>query len=122
MQLNRVCIGGFLGRAPEPFTLRSGLRTVKLSVAVNERHRDQATGERKEYVQFVPVWIINEGLAKIAIERLRRGSAVYVEGKFDTPGPDDQNRDLPGAQVLVGSTGKLFIGADAPRGADEFVD
>lgn len=82
--LNKVMLIGHLGRDPEIRTTNGGDRIANLSLATSESWRDKTTGERRERTEWHRVVIFNDGLAKIAEQYLRNGSAVYVEGSLQT--------------------------------------
>ncbi len=81
MSINRVVITGNLTRDPELRTTGSGMSVLKLGVAVNDRRKNQQTGEWEDVANFVDVTVFGaraEGLSKF----LQKGSKVAVEGKL----------------------------------------
>lgn len=89
--VNKVIIVGNLGRDPEVRTFQNGGKVVNLRIATSESWRDKASGERKERTEWHSVAILNEGLAKIAEQYLRKGSTVYIEGQLETRKWQDQS-------------------------------
>lgn len=89
--VNKVIIVGNLGRDPEVRTFQNGGMVVNLRIATSESWRDRATGERKERTEWHSVAILNEAVAKIAEQYLRKGSKVYVEGQLETRKYQDQS-------------------------------
>lgn len=81
--LNKWCGIGNLGRDPEVRSLNSGGKVVNMTIACSEKWRD-ASGEQKERTEWVRISILNERLADVAEKYLRKGSAVYIEGKLTT--------------------------------------
>ena len=89
--VNKVIIVGNLGRDPEVRTFQNGGKVVNLNIATSETWRDKASGERKERTEWHRVSILNENLAKIAEQYLKKGSKVYIEGQLETRKWQDQS-------------------------------
>ena len=53
MSINRVIISGNLTRDPELRRTQSGMAIMSFGVAVNDRRRNQQTGEWEDYANFV---------------------------------------------------------------------
>ena len=88
--VNKVIIVGNLGADPEERTFNNGGRVVNMRVATSETWRDRNTGERQERTQWHSVAIYSEPLAKLAMQYLRKGSKVYLEGQLETRKWQDQ--------------------------------
>lgn len=80
LSINRVMITGRLTRDPETKYLPSGQALTSLGVAVNRNFQDKSGEWRKETI-FIDVdsW---DKTAERAAETLRKGSAVYIEGRL----------------------------------------
>jgi single-strand DNA-binding protein len=116
MSLNRVEIIGNLGRDPEIRTTNSGNKCANLRVAVSERWKDRDTGERKERTEWVPVTIWGP-LAGVAEQYLRKGSKVYIAGKFTTRKWQDQSgQDRYSTEVVVQGPQAQMEMLDGPSG------
>lgn len=89
--VNKVIIVGNLGRDPESRSFANGGKVVNLNIATSESWRDKASGERKERTEWHRVAIMNENLARIAEQYLRKGSTVYIEGQLETRKWTDQS-------------------------------
>lgn len=81
--VNRVVIVGNLGRDPETRYTADGAAITNASIATMDRWKDKNTGETKEATEWHRVVFFNR-LAEIAGEYLKKGSAVYIEGKLKT--------------------------------------
>ncbi len=81
--LNRCSFIGNLGSDPEARSLPSGGEVVNVRIAVTEKWKSR-DGEQKERTEWVPIVIFNEGLCRVAKQYLRKGSKVYIEGKWQT--------------------------------------
>src|SRR6185312_13566868 len=80
LQLNDVRLVGRLTRDPEVRYTPRGQAVCRLDIAVNRRFKD-SSGEWREEATFVPVTVWREA-AERCRERLKKGSAVYVEGRL----------------------------------------
>lgn len=89
--VNRVILVGNVGNDPDVRSLGSGDRVANFSVATSETWRDRKTNERKEKTEWHRVSVMNDNLAKVAEERLRKGSQVYLEGSIQTRKWTDQS-------------------------------
>lgn len=115
MALNQCSFIGNLGADPEVRNTQAGKKCANLRIAVTEKWKDQS-GERKERTEWVPV-VIWGALADVAERYLRKGSKVFVSGKFTTRKWTDQsgNDRYSTEIVLQGFDAKLEM-LDAPRG------
>lgn len=93
MSINRVEISGNLTRDAEMRSSRSGTAVLKFSVAVNDRKKNQQTGEWEDVTSFVDCTMF--GRRAEALEtRLLRGVRVFVAGRLkqDTWEAEDGSR------------------------------
>lgn len=82
-EMNKTIIVGRVTRDLELRYTPSNLAVTTISVAVNRNFKDSQTGEWKESTSFIPVVIWGKQ-AELANDRLKKGSAVYVEGRLQT--------------------------------------
>ncbi len=81
MSINRVVISGNLTRDPELRTTASGMPIMSLGVAVNDRRKNNQTGEWEDYANFIDCTMF--GTRAQNIQRfLSKGSKVTIEGKL----------------------------------------
>ena len=80
--VNKVILVGNLGRDPEIRSMPNGDRVANLSLATSESWRDKSSGERKEKTEWHRVSIFNDNIVKVAEQYLKKGSSIYVEGRF----------------------------------------
>ncbi len=80
--INKVILSGRLTREPELRYTPAGVAVMTFSVALNRRYKDQS-GEWKEEVSFVNV-VAWQKQAELAGQYLKKGSAVYVEGRLQS--------------------------------------
>ena len=87
--LNKVMIIGKLGRNPEMRYTPSGKPVTSFSVATN-RSWTNAEGERREDTEWFNV-VAWGNLAEICKQYLTKNQQVYVEGRLQTRGWEDQD-------------------------------
>ncbi len=87
--LNKVMIIGRLGRDPEMRYTPNGRPVTSFTVAT-PRSWTTAEGERREETEWFNV-VAWGNLAEICKQRLRKGHQVYIEGRLQTRGWEDEN-------------------------------
>ncbi|PJF21338.1 MAG: single-stranded DNA-binding protein [Phototrophicales bacterium] len=86
--LNKVMIIGQVGREPEMRYTPSGRPVTSFSVATS-RSWTSAEGERREETEWFNV-VAWGNLAEICKNHLTKGQQVYVEGRLQTRGWEDE--------------------------------
>lgn len=81
MSINRVNISGNLTRDPELRATTGGTQVLSFGMAVNDRRKNQQTGEWEDYPNFVDCTMFCSRAEKIS-RYLTRGCKVAVEGKL----------------------------------------
>jgi len=81
--LNKCTFIGNLGRDPEMRYLGDGTPVCNLAIACGESWKDKNTGEQHEKTEWIQV-VAWRKLAEICGQYLKKGSKVYVEGKYTT--------------------------------------
>ena len=90
MSINRVNISGNLTRDPELRVTPGGTQVLGFGVAVNDRRRNQQTGEWEDYPNFIDCTMFGnraEALSRI----LHKGMKVAIEGKLRYSSWEDKN-------------------------------
>ena len=93
MSINRVNISGNLTRDPELRATASGMPVLSFGVAVNDRRKNNATGQWEDYPNFIDCTMF--GARAEAIHRfIGKGAKVAIEGKlrYSTWEKDGQKR------------------------------
>jgi len=97
--LNKVMLIGRLTRDPEARTFANGGKVVKFGFAVNNRKKNQQTGQWEDEPVFIEVDVFNRGetgkQADLAEQSLRKGHQVFIEGHLrldQWTGQDGQKR------------------------------
>lgn len=81
MSINRVTITGNLARDPDLRTTATGNPVLGFSVAVNDRRKNNATGEWEDQPNFVDCTMFGTRAEKIT-PYLSKGTKVAIEGKL----------------------------------------
>jgi len=81
MSINKVLISGNLTRDPELRATASGMPVLGLGVAVNDRRKNQSTGEWEDYPNFIDCTMFGTRAESIS-NFLSKGSKVAIEGKL----------------------------------------
>ena len=118
MALNRCEFIGNLGRDPEIRSTGNGDKCANLRIAVTEKWKTQS-GERKERTEWIPVTIWGP-LAGVAEQYLRKGSKVFVAGRYETRKWSDQSgQDRYSTEIVLrGFDAKLEM-LDGPSGGQQ---
>ena len=81
--VNKVILVGNLGADPEVRYMTNGDAVANIRMATTESWKDKNTGERKEITEWHRV-VFYRKLAEIVEKYLKKGSAVYIEGRIRT--------------------------------------
>lgn len=81
MSINRVAISGNLTRYAELRTTQGGMSILDFGVAVNDRRKNQQTGEWEDYPNFVDCTMFGTRAEKLQ-PYLTKGTKVAIEGKL----------------------------------------
>ncbi len=104
--VNKVILVGNLGRDPEVRYSADGAAICNLSLATTFTRRDRNTGDRIEETEWHRIALFGR-LAEIAGEYLRKGRAVYIEGRLrtrkwqDKEGMDRYTTEIVGEQMQM---------------------
>jgi single-strand DNA-binding protein len=81
MSINKVLISGNLTRDPELRATASGMPVLGMGVAVNDRRKNQSTGEWEDYPNFIDCTMFGSRAESVS-RYLSKGSKVAIEGKL----------------------------------------
>lgn len=81
MSINRVVLSGNLTRDPEVRTTQSGMPVMSLGIAVNDRRKNNQTGEWEDYANFIDCTMFGTRAQNVA-NYLSKGQRVMIEGKL----------------------------------------
>lgn len=81
MSINRVIISGNLTRSPELRNTASGMPVLMFGVAVNDRRKNQQTGEWEDCPNFIDCTMFGARAERVS-RFLYKGAKVSIEGKL----------------------------------------
>lgn len=81
MSINRVTLTGNLTRDPDLRSTASGLPVLGFGIAVNDRHKNQQTGEWEDYPNFIDCTMFGARAEAVA-KYLTKGNKIAIEGKL----------------------------------------
>ena len=127
--INRVIITGNLTRDPEVRSTQSGMSIMRLGVAVNDRRKNNQTGEWEDVPNCIHCVMFGTRAENVS-RYLRKGSKVAIEGKLRwSSWEDKQGGKRSKIEVVVddlefmsrdGGDGKQPAPANAAPAADAY--
>lgn len=118
MSLNQCQFVGNLGGNPEIRSMQNGDKVANFSLACTERWRNKS-GEKQERTTWVPIVIFGP-LAGVAESYLRKGSKVFVQGKFSVrKWTAKDGSDRYSTEVVLQGPGSVLTMLDSPSGQRE---
>ena len=100
MSINRVIISGNLTRDAEVRSTKNGSIVTGFGVAVNDRRKNQHTGEWEDWPNFVDCTIFGTRGEKLAAY-LAKGTKVAIEGKLRYTSWDSDGQKRSKIEVVV---------------------
>ena len=133
--LNKVMLIGRLTRDPEVRTFSNGGEVAKIGFAVNNRKKDQQSGQWVDDPVFLDVEVFNRGengrQADLVEQSLRKGQQIFIEGHLRMDNWTDKENNKGSKLVIVvdnlqfleprqdgGEGGRPQRSAPAPRRAE----
>ena len=113
--LNKCIFIGRLGKEPEIRVTQSGQKVANFSLAVSEKYKDKQ-GSQKESTEWVNVVLWGKQ-SEIAEKYLKKGSQIYIEGKWKTQSWEHEGRNMSRVE-LVGSH-FLMLGSGSSGGQQQ---
>lgn len=114
MNINRVIISGHLTRDPELRSTASGLAVLNLGVAVNDRRKNQQTGEWEEYPNFVDCAMFGTR-AESVVKYLSKGTKVSIDGKLRWRQWEKDGNRRSKIEVIIDNIEFMNTGKGAPH-------
>jgi single-strand DNA-binding protein len=103
----KVTVIGHLGADPEARHSPDGRCIASFSLGTNEQWKDRNTGETKEKVEWHRVVCFGR-LGEVARDYLKKGQAVYLEGKLQTrKWKDKDGQDRYTTEIVVNELNML---------------
>ena len=120
--LCKVMLIGHLGADPETRYMPNGDAVANIRLATTESWKDKGTGEKKEITEWHRVVFFRK-LAEIVGQYLKKGSAVYVEGRIrtrkwqDKEGQERYTTEIEANEMqMLGGKSREEGQASAPQG------
>lgn len=113
MSINRVVISGNLTRDPELRHTQSGMAVMGFGVAVNERRKNQSTGEWEDCPNFIDCTMFG-ARAEAVSKLLSKGAKVAVEGRLRYSSWERDGQRRSKVEVLIDEI-ELMSGAKEPK-------
>lgn len=82
MAINKATVTGNITRDPELRQTQGGTSVLSIGVAVNDRRKNQQTGEWEDYPNFIDCTIFGNRATGVA-PHLEKGMKVAIEGKLN---------------------------------------
>lgn len=82
MAINKATITGNITRDPELRQTQGGTNILSIGVAVNDRRKNQQTGEWEDYPNFIDCKLFGNRATGVA-PHLEKGMKVAIEGKLN---------------------------------------
>lgn len=116
MSINRVNISGNLTREPEVRTSASGSAVMHFGVAVNDRSKNQQTGEWEDRPNFIDCTMF--GARAESVSRfLRKGAKVAIEGKLRWSQWERNGEKRSKVEVIVDEIEFMSSRGESPQAA-----
>ena len=116
MSINRVVISGNITRDPELRSTQGGMEILALGVAVNDRRKNQQTGEWEDVPNFIDC-VMFSNRAKSVSHFLSKGSKVAIEGKLRWSQWERDGQKRSKIEVIVDEIEFMTSRGDAPSQA-----
>ena len=100
MSINKVLMTGNLTRDAELRSTPNGTAVLNVGVAVNDRRRDQQTGEWNDYANFIDCSMFGRRAEGI-VGYLKKGTKVAIEGRLHYSSWEDKNTGQRRSKVDV---------------------
>lgn len=117
MSINRVTLSGNLTREPELRTTASGMAVLSLGIAVNDRRKNNQTGEWEDYANFIDCMMFGTR-AQAVSKHLRKGQRVMLDGKLRYSAWESEGQRRSKIEVLIDDIDFAGTVAGDGRGAD----
>lgn len=125
--VNKVILVGRLTRDPESRTFSNGGKVASFGFAVNNRKKNQQTGEWEDEPCFIDVKAYNRGepgqpgrkMADLCEQYLHKGDLTYIEGHLVLEKWQDKNTNQERQKLVIVVDDMQFLqpkGDGAPRG------
>jgi single-strand DNA-binding protein len=111
--LNQCQFIGNLGADPEIRSMNNGDKVANMRIACTEKWKDKNSGERREKTEWVSIAVFGP-LVNVVENYLKKGSKVFVSGKFSTRKWQDQSgNDRYSTEIVLQGFGGTLVMLDS---------
>lgn len=112
--VNKVILVGNLGNDPEVRIAPDRYQVCTFNLATSRGWRDRSSGEQKSQTYWHKIVVWNPNAVNYAINYLKKGAKVYVEGKLETrKWQDKTGLDRYTTEVVIRESSGQLIGLDS---------
>lgn len=110
MSVNSCTFIGNVGKDPEVKTMNNGDKVANFSIACTEKWTDKSSGQKKEKTDWINIVCFGP-VTKVVENWVKKGSKLYVRGKYQTRKWQDQSgNDRYSTEIVVqGFGGELQL-------------
>lgn len=112
--INKVILIGNLGKDPEVRSLEGGAKVANFPLATTESYKDR-NGNNVDQTEWHNI-VLWRGLADIADKYLKKGMAIYLEGKIRTRSWEDKEGHKRYTTEVVGDNINILSRKDDQAG------
>ncbi len=109
--LNKVMLIGNAGRDAELRYIASGTPQCQFSLAVNNRRKNQQSGEWEDQTEWFNIVIWGDTAERVS-QYITKGKSVYIEGRLQTRSWDDDQGQKHYRTEVIAQTVQLLGGRD----------
>lgn len=118
MSINKVFVSGNLTREPEMRQTPGGTPVLGFCVAVNDRARNQQTGEWEDRANFIDCAVFGKRAEPLS-RMLSKGAKVSIEGKLRHSSWEAKDGQRRSKVEVVADEIELMQGKGAPARPDD---
>ena len=112
--VNKVILVGHVGADPEIRRTQNGHAMATFRLATSESWRDKTSGERREKTEWYSIVVLNEAIAKVVEQYIKKGAKLYLEGALQTrKWQDKDGNDRYSTEVLLQGFGATLTMLDS---------
>lgn len=112
--INKVILVGNVGKDPEVRYLDNGVAVAQFSLATSENYKDKE-GNKQSRTEWHNI-VLWRGLAEVAEKYVRKGQALYIEGKITNRSYDAQDGTKRYITEIVANTMQMLGSKSANEG------
>lgn len=113
MSINHVVLSGNLTRDPEVRQTASGMPVISFGVAVNDRRKNQQSGEWEDHPNFIDCTMFGTRAQSIS-KYLTKGTKVAIDGKLRWNQWDRDGQKRSKIEVIVDDLEFMSKNGSAP--------